>query len=82
MSWTSFFGSLKFIGKSNLSYFDRSSVLEELSVRSNLALSQKRALEMGEDEVEYIGLCAQVVSAFSFIQCFKLSFFNLLDSNC
>jgi len=38
----------------------RLTVLEELSVRSNLALSQKRALDIGEDEEEYIGFCAQV----------------------
>merc|ERR1711935_761767 len=38
----------------------RYSMLEELSVRSNLALSQKRALEIGEYEEEHIGLCAQV----------------------
>ncbi|CAJ1946833.1 unnamed protein product [Cylindrotheca closterium] len=35
-------------------------MLEELSIRSNLALSQKRALEIDEDDEEYVGLCAQV----------------------
>jgi hypothetical protein len=40
-------------------------MLEELSVRSNLALAQKRAVKDFEDadyEQEYVGLCAQVVS--------------------
>ncbi len=45
----------------------RSSALEELSVRSNIALSQKKFLREldcdSEDlEAEYVALCAQVVS--------------------
>lgn len=45
-----------------------SSALEELSVRSNIALSQKnfvRELDCDSEELEaeYVALCAQVVSA-------------------
>jgi hypothetical protein len=49
-------------------FFDTSTILEELSVRSNLALAQKKVMNDLEDEdfeLEYVGLCAQVVSSSS-----------------
>ncbi len=48
-------------------FYTHSTSLEELSVRSNIALSQKKFLreldcDSEELEAEYVALCAQVVS--------------------